>query len=264
MRRPRIRGIRLRLALALLVVVAGSLGVVYLIVVPSLENELINAKLNQLEADATESRAPLRDPGRERAGVRRRGGIDLPGARRRLLDPAEPAVRVRRLEHGRVTRRRARSDRARGDAEPHDRARHRRARRPPVRRGGGAARERGGRDPAQRLARRSDRKPEADRAQAPVRGSDRPPLRRASPGTWSPRCTRSAFCGSSGRPSGSRAGASTSRWSTRATTSSETWPTPSSGCEGGSANSTARAASSSPTPRTSCARRSSRSAASSS
>ena len=52
MRRPRIRGIRLRLALALLVVVAGSLGVVYLIVVPSLENELINAKLNQLEEDA--------------------------------------------------------------------------------------------------------------------------------------------------------------------------------------------------------------------
>ena len=52
MRRPRLRGIRLRLALALFVVVAGSLGVVYLIVVPSLEAELVNAKLDQLEEDA--------------------------------------------------------------------------------------------------------------------------------------------------------------------------------------------------------------------
>ena len=54
MRRPRVRlrGIRIRLALALLVVVAGSLGVVYLIVVPSLEAELVNAKVDQLEEDA--------------------------------------------------------------------------------------------------------------------------------------------------------------------------------------------------------------------
>ncbi len=52
MRRLRLRGIRLRLALALLLVVAGSLGVVYLIVVPSLETELVNAKLDQLEEDA--------------------------------------------------------------------------------------------------------------------------------------------------------------------------------------------------------------------
>jgi len=51
-RRPTLRGLRLRLALALLVVVAGSLGVVYLIVVPSLESELVNAKLDQLEEDA--------------------------------------------------------------------------------------------------------------------------------------------------------------------------------------------------------------------
>jgi signal transduction histidine kinase len=50
-RRPILRGLRLRLALALLVVVAGSLGVVYLIVVPSLESELVNAKLDQLEED---------------------------------------------------------------------------------------------------------------------------------------------------------------------------------------------------------------------
>jgi len=52
MARPTIRGIRLRLALALLAVVAGALGVVYLIVVPSLEAELVSAKLDQLEEDA--------------------------------------------------------------------------------------------------------------------------------------------------------------------------------------------------------------------
>jgi signal transduction histidine kinase len=52
MRRPAIRGIRLRLALALLLVVAGALAVVYLIVVPSLESELVNARVEQLEEDA--------------------------------------------------------------------------------------------------------------------------------------------------------------------------------------------------------------------
>ena len=51
--RPTIRGIRLRLALALLLVVAGALGVVYLIVVPSLEGELVSVKLDQLEEDAS-------------------------------------------------------------------------------------------------------------------------------------------------------------------------------------------------------------------
>ena len=50
--RPLIRGIRLRLALALVLVVAGVLGVVYLVVVPSLQAELVNAKLDQLEQDA--------------------------------------------------------------------------------------------------------------------------------------------------------------------------------------------------------------------
>ena len=48
----RLSSIRLRLALALLLVVAGALGVVYLIVVPSLEAELVSAKLDQLEEDA--------------------------------------------------------------------------------------------------------------------------------------------------------------------------------------------------------------------
>jgi signal transduction histidine kinase len=51
MLRPTIRGIRLRLALALLFVVGLALAVVYLIVVPSLESELVGARLERLEAD---------------------------------------------------------------------------------------------------------------------------------------------------------------------------------------------------------------------
>ncbi len=52
LRVPAIKGVRLRLALALVLVVAGVLAVVYLIVVPSLESALVTAKLDQLEADA--------------------------------------------------------------------------------------------------------------------------------------------------------------------------------------------------------------------
>ena len=52
MRLPGIRGIRARLALALVLVVASALVIVYLIVVPSLESELVNAKLDQLGEDA--------------------------------------------------------------------------------------------------------------------------------------------------------------------------------------------------------------------
>ncbi|HWH06030.1 MAG TPA: HAMP domain-containing sensor histidine kinase [Gaiellaceae bacterium] len=47
-----IRGIRLRLALALLAVVFAALGAAYLIVVPTLEARLVDAKLEQLEQDA--------------------------------------------------------------------------------------------------------------------------------------------------------------------------------------------------------------------
>jgi signal transduction histidine kinase len=65
-RRPTIKGIRLRLALGLLVVVAGALVVVYLIVVPSLEDELVNARLDQMETDAkTVAHGYLTDVGNE-------------------------------------------------------------------------------------------------------------------------------------------------------------------------------------------------------
>ena len=52
-----IRGIRLRLALGLLGVVAGALTVAYLIVVPTLKSRLVEAKLDQLERDAVTVRA---------------------------------------------------------------------------------------------------------------------------------------------------------------------------------------------------------------
>jgi two-component system OmpR family sensor kinase len=44
-----LRSVGARLSLALFVVVAGALAVVYLVVVPSLENRLVNSKLSQLE-----------------------------------------------------------------------------------------------------------------------------------------------------------------------------------------------------------------------
>ncbi|MBA3788683.1 MAG: HAMP domain-containing protein [Actinobacteria bacterium] len=47
-----IKGIRLRLALALLGVVAGALAVAYLIVVPTLESRLVDTKIDQLEQNA--------------------------------------------------------------------------------------------------------------------------------------------------------------------------------------------------------------------
>jgi len=46
-------GIRVRLALALLLIVGGSLAVAYAIVIPTLRQNLTNAKLRQLQADAT-------------------------------------------------------------------------------------------------------------------------------------------------------------------------------------------------------------------
>src|ERR671911_145349 len=76
----RLRGIRLRLALALLVVVAGSLAVVYLIVVPSLEAELIDAKVDQLEEDAS--------------SVVRTGGIRL-GSEQAFAENAASLVQAR-------------------------------------------------------------------------------------------------------------------------------------------------------------------------
>jgi signal transduction histidine kinase len=54
-----LRSVGAQLSLALAVLVAGSLGVVYLFVVPSLERNLVNAKLSQLERAAPDIRRQL-------------------------------------------------------------------------------------------------------------------------------------------------------------------------------------------------------------
>src|SRR2546423_1589290 len=61
-----LRSVGAQLSLALAVLVAGSLGVVYLFVVPSLERNLVNAKLSQLEHVAPDIRRQL---GRDKLGV---------------------------------------------------------------------------------------------------------------------------------------------------------------------------------------------------
>ena len=52
-------GIRLKLALALLVIVGGSLAAAYAIVVPQLENRLVAAKLSAMERDAVSAAVSL-------------------------------------------------------------------------------------------------------------------------------------------------------------------------------------------------------------
>jgi signal transduction histidine kinase len=47
-------GIRIRIALALVVIVAGALGTAYMIVVPSLERRFVDARLEQLEKQAVQ------------------------------------------------------------------------------------------------------------------------------------------------------------------------------------------------------------------
>ncbi|MGH2921970.1 MAG: hypothetical protein ACRDKU_07900, partial [Gaiellaceae bacterium] len=49
MRRPQLQSVGSRLSLALLLVVAGALGVVYLVVVPSLEERLVNTRREHVE-----------------------------------------------------------------------------------------------------------------------------------------------------------------------------------------------------------------------
>ena len=96
------------------------------------------------------------------------------------------------------------------------------------------------------------------------RGAVRARCALARSATWAHGCSPAGSGGSSRPRSGSRAGSSTSRSSTTARTSSASSRGRSTGCGCASPAWRARAASSSPTRRTSCARRSSRSAASSS
>ena len=251
-----------------LLVVAGALGVVYMIVVPSLEAELVNAKLDQLEEDAQDGRAGLPRPNRPSRRSSRSWRRRSSSAGRHLHGRSTTHLSLSQGDSNTTSSRDVERDRSRGgprrpgscSADTVER------RRPPVRRGGVPPAGPDAVDPAQRLARRS----------ALERRS------RRSGGCWSRaligllfalvvglrrwrRCTRAGSGGSSARPSGSPAGqlrrAGRRHGPRRARAS---WRTRSSACASGSRTSTAPGASSSRTRRTSCGRRSSRSAASSS
>ncbi len=143
--RPTIRGIRLRLALALLLVVAGALGVVYLIVVPSLEAELVSAKLDQLEEDAKTVATGFAiefDRPQEYADV----ASSAVQARVVIYTVAADQLLIQADSRTTSSRRRG----ARSGCDPSSRhrqaaARHGGAGRPPFRRGGGGREARRGR-----------------------------------------------------------------------------------------------------------------------
>ena len=99
MRRPLIKGIRLRLSLALVLVVTGVLAVVYLIVVPSLEAELVNAKLDQLEEDARTVALNYQTNRSARPGLRRAVGGALFSACRHLYEAGAHRPDPWGLEH---------------------------------------------------------------------------------------------------------------------------------------------------------------------
>ena len=121
----RFSGVGARLGLALLAVLAGALGLVYLIVVPSLQNRLVNSRLSQLERRVRRSRARVaRRPfsvarlPRERGGECERTGRDL-----RLSRAADRAGGGRGLARDAVDRCRARPPCAAGglDRTPRER-----------------------------------------------------------------------------------------------------------------------------------------------
>ena len=90
-----LRGVGGRLALALLVVVAGVLAIVYVIVVPSYQRSLENSELRSLavvDADGRDPELPAR-PGRvPEAGVRRQVAAGRQCARGRLRRPERGAA----------------------------------------------------------------------------------------------------------------------------------------------------------------------------
>jgi signal transduction histidine kinase len=61
MRQPPVVGLSVKVGLVLFAVVAGALAIVYLAVVPQLENRLVDAKINELELAAAEVGRQVRD-----------------------------------------------------------------------------------------------------------------------------------------------------------------------------------------------------------
>ena len=250
----RLRGVGARLSLALLLVVAGALAIVYAVLVPILERSLVDAKIAQLVSSGeslsrprAERRHPVADlrgeqrPERERPRADR-GRPRPPAAARaaagRLAVDASPRRSPTRLR-ARVRDATTQSGRLEQGEEPFAEAAVPVAPqatvlvlRAPLE------------DTLANVALVRRRLLLARRARA-----DRSRWRSA---TAPPGCSR-AGCGSwSARPSGSRAGASTSRSRTRGTTRSASSPRRSTGCGCASRASSTPAASSSRTPRTSC------------
>jgi signal transduction histidine kinase len=86
-----LRSVGTRLSLALLVIVAAGLAFVYLIVVPSLEDRLVDGKLSQLEEDVS----PLAQGLRFELGIGRaalENAADRTGARVVILEPLSSEV----------------------------------------------------------------------------------------------------------------------------------------------------------------------------
>ena len=266
------RSVGARLSLALAVVVAGALAVVWVALVPSLERRLVDAKLAQLGGSrAARSRGDdVADPAEP--GLRRRGSPRGRRARRRTSTPLARGARRSPIfdsaaPSASVAGRRARPGRAAGAA--------------PIRASQTRPRRAGRRTPTPRprsptapgdvlllLARRFARHARGRRprpAAAALVGPGRARRWRCSSATAPRRSSRAGSAGSSAPPSGSprgdfeRAGRRPRPRRARRARARR-----SSGCACGSPSSTTRGASSSPTPRTSCGRRSSRSAASSS
>ena len=75
-------GIRVKLSLALLVIVGSALLAAYAIIVPSLERRLVEAKLDQQQSDAEILAIRLRDPGRRRTTSSLGDFVDAPDSSR--------------------------------------------------------------------------------------------------------------------------------------------------------------------------------------
>ena len=133
-------GVGARLALALLVVLAGAWTLVYLIVVPSLENRLVDARVSAARPRGAGHRPraagrPVPVAGLRRSRVRERKRA---GGRLRHGRAADRTRGRRRLAGFPLERRPARPDRAAGGRASHRPDRHDHARRRAVCRGRGA------------------------------------------------------------------------------------------------------------------------------
>ena len=263
------RSVGSRLALALLVIVAGVLAIVYVIVVPSFRHSLQNEELRSLSSSLQKVALPAFP-----------AEFDL---RAQYVNEMAPAVDARvavlyvALRHG------ARADaptRTSTSARPISR----RIRSPCSPSAASARRAASSTRSGEQYAEVAVAAPNEPRSvvllSSPLRaqlqtvsvvrrrlliaGGVSTRVRRARRLCRRAASSRGGCGGSSRRRSGSRPGTSRSRSSTRAGTRSASSHAGSSACACGSPGSTAPAASSSPTPRTSCERRSSRSAASSS